>query len=127
MKKKTGNKKQVTYGWELTLNLYGCNLKVISSKKKIQEYTDKLCRLIKMEKFGKTLIPYFGHKKPHTQGYSLVQLIETSSIVSHFSESKKSAYINIFSCRAYDYKKAKKFTAEFFEAKKVESHFITRV
>ncbi len=127
MKKKTENKKQVTYGWELVLNLYGCSLKVLSSKKKIQEYNDKLCRLIRMEKFGKTLIPYFGHKKPHTQGYSLVQLIETSSIVGHFSESKKSAYINIFSCKAYDYKKARKFTAEFFEAKRVKSHFITRV
>lgn len=127
MKKKTRNKKEVTYGWELILNLYGCSLKVISSKKKIQEYTNRLCRLIKMEKFGKTLIPYFGHKKPHTQGYSLVQLIETSSIIGHFSESKKSAYINIFSCRAYDYKKAKKFTVEFFEAKRVKSHFITRV
>jgi len=126
MKKKESTKKQVIYGWELTLNLYGCSLEAISSKKKIQEYTDKLCKLIKMEKFGKTLIPYFGHKKPHTQGYSLVQLIETSSITGHFSESKKSAYINIFSCRAYDYKKAKKFTAEFFGAKRVESHLGVR-
>ena len=29
-------KKKLTFGWELVLNLYGCNLKTISSKKKIQ-------------------------------------------------------------------------------------------
>ena len=50
MKKK---KKEITYGWELILNLYECESAIISSKKKIQEYVDKLCKLIKMEKYGK--------------------------------------------------------------------------
>ena len=119
-------KKKVTFGWELILNLYECDIKSISSKKKIQMYINKLCRLIKMEKYGKTWIPYFGHKKLHTKGYSLVQLIETSSITGHFSESKRSAYINIFSCKYYDHRKAKNFTIKFFQAKKVISHLITR-
>ncbi len=123
MKKK---KKEITYGWELILNLYECESAIISSKKKIQEYVDKLCKLIKMEKYGKAWIPYFGHKKPHTKGYSLVQLIETSSITAHFSEYKKSAYINIFSCKAYDHKKAKEFTKKFFKAKRMKTHFIIR-
>lgn len=119
-------KKIVTFGWELILNLYDCDLSRISSKKKIKEYVDKLCKLIGMKQFGKTWIPYFGHKKPHTKGYSLVQLIETSSITGHFSEAKKSAYINIFSCKVYDHKKAKEFTAKFFGAKKVKNTLLTR-
>jgi len=119
-------KKEVIYGWELILNLYDCDLEIISSKKKIAEYADKLCKLIKMKKFGKAQIPYFGHKKPHTKGYSLIQLIETSSITGHFSEYEKSAYINIFSCKAFDYKKAKEFTKKFFKAKRVKSYFIVR-
>ena len=119
-------KKQTIYGQELIIDLYECDFKKISQKKYIQQYSNKLCRLIKMKKFGKALIPYFGLKKPHTKGYSLVQLIETSSIVGHFSESEKSAYINIFSCKEFDAELAKKFTQKFFGAKKMKTRFLTR-
>ncbi|MBI4846342.1 MAG: S-adenosylmethionine decarboxylase [Candidatus Omnitrophica bacterium] len=114
------------YGYELVLDLFDCDVEVISSKKKLQEYTDKLCKLIKMKKFGKTLIPYFGKREEFTKGYSLVQLIETSSITGHFSEYWKRAYINIFSCMTYDSVLAKKFTKEFFKAKRVKARFLTR-
>jgi S-adenosylmethionine/arginine decarboxylase-like enzyme len=115
-----------TYGWELIINLYQCNREIISSRKKLQQYVDQLCDLIKMKKYGKTLIPYFGINKPHTKGYSLVQLIETSSITGHFSELYNSAYINIFSCQPYDHKLARKFTKEFFQARSIKTHFINR-
>jgi S-adenosylmethionine decarboxylase len=121
-----GMKKNKTYGYELVMDLYGCDIDVISSKKKLKEYIDTLCPLIKMKPFGKTLIPYFGDNAAYTKGYSLVQLIETSSITGHFSELWKTAYINIFSCRVYDEEKAKKFTIEFFKAKKSKVRFIVR-
>ncbi len=119
-------KKQITYGYELIINLYECDLKTISSRRKIKEYVDTLCRLIKMRQYGKTLIPYFGEKAPHTKGYSLVQLIETSSITGHFSESLNSAYINIFSCQYFNKEKARKFTKDFFGAKRIKSYYIKR-
>ncbi len=119
-------KENKTYGYELIINLYDCDQKIISSKSKLKEYIDELCKLIKMEKYGKTIIAYFGEKKPHTKGYSLVQLIETSSIVGHFSDLWKSAYINIFSCKKFDPQVAKKFTKEFFKAQKIKTRFILR-
>jgi len=118
--------KKKTYGYELVMDLYDCDMKVLTSRKKLKEYVDTLCRLIKMKKFGKTLIPYFGDNAAYTKGYSLVQLIETSSITGHFSELWKTAYINIFSCLKYDQEKAKKFTKEFFRAKKARSRFLAR-
>lgn len=118
--------KEKEFGYELVLDLSGCDLEAISSKKKIQEYVDKLCKLIKMKKFGKALIPYFGEKAVHTKGYSLVQLIETSSITGHFSEGWSKAYINIFSCKPYSEKVATEFTKKFFGAKKVRARFLTR-
>ena len=119
-------KKEITYGWELILDLYDCSLETISSKEKIEEFAETLCKLIKMIPYGEPLVPYFGHKKPHTKGYSLVQLIETSSITGHFSEYRKSCHLNIFSCKPYDEKKAKEFTKNFFQAKKITSRFIIR-
>ncbi len=120
--KKTEN----IFGYELVLDLSGCDLAVMSSKKKLAEYVDKLCKLIDMKKFGKVQLPYFGLDKPHTKGYSLLQFIETSSITGHFSEYWRKAYINIFSCKAYDHKLAEKFTQEFFKAESIKSTFLTR-
>ncbi|MCF7873586.1 MAG: S-adenosylmethionine decarboxylase [Candidatus Omnitrophica bacterium] len=115
-----------TYGYELIINLNGCNLDILSSKKKLQCYVDQLCELINMKKFGKTILKYFGKNKDFTKGYSLVQLIETSSITGHFSDKWLTAYINIFSCQPYDHKKARKFTKQFFQAKKISSQLIIR-
>ena len=114
------------FGYELVMDLFGCDKKVITSKKKLQQYTTKLCKLIKMKRYGKTLLPYFGEKEEFTKGYSLVQLIETSSITGHFSDYWGTAYINIFSCKRYDAKLAKKFTKEFFKAKRMKSNLLIR-
>lgn len=114
------------YGYELIINLYGCNKDTISSKEKLQEFVDTLCKLIKMKKYGKTLIPYFGENKAFTKGYTLVQLIETSSITGHFSEYWETAYINIFSCKKFNHQTAKKFAKEFFGAEKANTTFLIR-
>ncbi len=114
------------YGYELIMNLYECDKNIITSRKKLKEYVDKLCKLIKMKKYGKTLLPYFGERQEYTKGYSLVQLIETSSITGHFSDLWGTAYINIFSCQKYDHTKAKKFTQEFFKARRIKVRFIVR-
>ncbi|MBN3040692.1 MAG: S-adenosylmethionine decarboxylase [Candidatus Omnitrophica bacterium] len=118
--------KKKIFGYELVMDLFECDKKVISSSKKLKEYIDKLCKLIKMKKYGKALIPYFGDKQEYTKGYSLVQLIETSSITGHFSEYWSTAYINIFSCKKYDHRLAKRFTTEFFKAKKVKTEYLIR-
>lgn len=115
------------YGQELILNLYDCNLKKISNGREIKKFVIKLCDdVIKMKRYGEPLIPYFGLENPITAGYSLVQLIETSSVTAHFSEHKKSVYLNIFSCAWYDMEKTSQFCQEFFGAKRVQATFLKR-
>ncbi|MFA7676950.1 MAG: S-adenosylmethionine decarboxylase [Candidatus Omnitrophota bacterium] len=118
--------KKKIFGYELILDLFECDNSVITSKKKLKEYVDTLCKLIKMKQYGKTLLPYFGEKAPHTKGYSLVQLIETSSITGHFSDFWSTAYINIFSCKKYNHLIAKEFTRKFFKAKRMKARFLVR-
>jgi S-adenosylmethionine decarboxylase len=118
------NKK--SYGQELILDLSDCHPKVIRSKKKLEEFVDQLCRLIRMKKYGRILISHFGHNSPKTAGYSLVQLIETSSIIGHFSELYNSAYLNIFSCKPFDAQKASQFSKKFFGAKRIRKRTIIR-
>ena len=118
--------KKTVFGYELVLDLSECDLAVMSSKIKLAEYVDRLCKLIKMKKYGKVQLPYFGLEKPQTKGYSLLQFIETSSITGHFSEHWRKCYINIFSCKPYNAKLAAEFTKKFFGAKKAKTRLLVR-
>ena len=123
MKKKIGVKK---FGTELIMDLLDCDPKIIRSKKKISEYSDKICKLIKVKRFGKPIVKRFGFGKDFTAGYSLVQLIETSLVSGHFSELWNRAFINIFSCKSFDEKIARNFTKKFFKARKIKNRVLIR-
>jgi S-adenosylmethionine/arginine decarboxylase-like enzyme len=115
------------FGQELILNLYDCDLETISSGEKIKQFAITLCDdVIHMKRYGEPLVPHFGHDNPVTSGYSLVQLIETSSITAHFSEYKKAVYLNIFSCAWFDAEKATAFVQEYFKAKSVVTSLLKR-
>ena len=79
-----------------------------------------------MKRYGEPLIPHFGHDNPITSGYSLVQLIETSSVTAHFSEYKKTVYLNIFSCAWFDHEKTAAYCQKFFGAKRIEISLVVR-
>ena len=85
-----------------------------------------LCRRIRMKRYGEPILEHFGHKIPLTSGYSLVQLIETSSIIAHFSEATNNAYLNIFSCKPFDPDDAARFCKEFFKAGRVRQRLVVR-
>ena len=105
------------FGAELILDLHGCDPKLIRSKAKLATFARQLCRRIKMKRYGEPILAHFGHKDPMTNGYSLVQLIETSSIVAHFSEGTNKVYLNVFSCKEFDPADAAEFCRKFFKAK----------
>jgi S-adenosylmethionine/arginine decarboxylase-like enzyme len=114
------------YGWELSIDLYECSLEKICKRKHLQEFLEQLCdRVLKVARIGKPIMKRYG--KEHLQGYSIFQLIEVSSIVGHFSEERRSAHIDIFSCAKFNKDRVKKFCKEFFEAKRVRSSFIERL
>jgi S-adenosylmethionine decarboxylase len=116
----------VTFGWELIMDLYECDPEAIASETMIRDFAGRLCKILEMKPYGEPMTPYFGENKEHTKGYSLLQFIETSSITGHFSEFSRAAYINIFSCKAYDMEKAEKFSKDFFGAKRLNSRFLVR-
>ena len=115
------------FGQELILDLYECDLQKISDAESISQFVIKLCdEVIMMKRYGVAQIPHFGHQNPVTAGYSLVQLIETSLVSAHFSEYKKSVYINIFSCKWFDAKKTETFCKKWFGATLSRSRVLQR-
>lgn len=116
-----------TKSWGLltSIDLFDCNPKTLRDGDAIKKFIVELCKLIDMKRFGETLLVRFG-ADPRVQGYSAVQLIETSCISGHFAEDSDSVYIDIFSCKWYDQKKAVEFTKKYFGAKRIESNVILR-
>lgn len=114
------------WGLLTSLDLYHCNPDTIRSADKIRQYVFELCDLIEMRRFGECQVIHFGEDE-RVQGYSMVQLIETSLISGHFANLTNAAYIDIFSCKPYEPEKVTRFTQAFFEAESLEIHTAKRI
>ena len=113
-----------TFGWELNIDLYDCDPKILKSGKSIRKYVVDLCRHLEIKRWGPLTLKHYGNA--HLQGYSFMQLIETSSIIGHFCEAYSTIYIDVFSCKKFDTKKIRDFSAKYFGAKKAISRVMTR-
>lgn len=102
------------WGLDLAINLQSCDLGIILSEDKLTDYIVELCERIDMKRVGE---PQFTYLSPSLAlaGYTVVQLIETSSIVIHLCDQPQTAYFNIFSCKAYNPVMATKFTMDYFK------------
>ena len=112
-------------GFELVLDLQFCD-KTAFSRTKILKYFIRLCKLLKMQPHGKPIFWKDAHKKGHMQGISAIQLIETSSIAIHEFGRGETAFVNIFSCKKFNQKKAENFTKKFFGAERLKARFLLR-
>jgi len=104
--------KDNAWGLLSSIDKYNCNPNRIRDKEVIAGYVSRLCKLIDMKRYGEPIIVHFG--KGEIEGFSLVQLIETSLISAHFANETNRAFIDIFSCKLYDPEKAAQFSMEFF-------------
>ena len=119
------------YGYELVLDLHGCNPRRFN-RKDINDYFTELCQRIDMQKCevhfwdDVGVQPEERQTDPHTKGTSAVCFILTSSIVIHTLDILKTVYVNIFSCKDFDPDLAAAFTRDWFEAATCETTFLTR-
>lgn len=105
------------FGQHLVMDIEGCDVEAITSRTTLERWVVPLVdEVLKMKRYGKTEIHHFGHDDPITSGYTLVQLIETSSITAHFSDHLRTAHIDVFSCRAFDNDAVITFCEETFGA-----------
>lgn len=95
------------WGYQAIINIYGCSAEVISSAAYIARFAKSVCDSIDMVAYGEPIITKFG--SGDAEGYSLVQLIETSLISAHFSDKLGTAFIDVFSCKSFDFIKVARF------------------
>ncbi len=123
---------QKIYGFELILDLHGCDVGKFT-RKSIEGYMVTICDAIGMEREDLHFWDYEGvpeeeiPKDSHLLGVTAVQFITTSNIVIHTLDKLEAVYLNIFSCKKYDTELAEKITREWFGAKDCRTNFIERI
>ncbi|MEW5897004.1 MAG: S-adenosylmethionine decarboxylase [Nanoarchaeota archaeon] len=113
------SKKNLWWGRSVSLNLHGCEPKLLKDPKALEYFAHKLSKLLRMKRMGPTEVKRFGHGD--LRGYSMIQFIETSSIVAHFDEKGQRAFIDVFSCKKYNPKIVIKFCKDYFKAKSLST------
>ena len=114
------------WGLMTSINLYDCDPASIRSAETIKGYVVELCELIGMKRFGECQIVHFG-KDARVEGFSMIQLIETSLISGHFANLTNAAYIDVFSCKPYEPNQIATFSKEFFRASSAQLHILERM
>ena len=117
--------KNKSWGVTTSLDLRSCNPQFIRDGDKIKEFVSKLCILIGVKRAGDCIVVNFGENKK-VEGFSMVQLIDTSLVSSHFANKTNSAYLDIFSCKYYNPEEVANFCKEFFQAKDCQAHYFFR-
>ena len=89
------------WGQHLIADMGGCDRSAVTSESAIRAFCRELVERIGMSPFGEPMIAHFAKHDPRASGYTLVQLIETSSITAHFAEVSGDVYLDVFSCKEF--------------------------
>lgn len=125
-------KNRKAYGKELILDLHSCDPKTFK-RKAIKKYFIDLCKMIKMNRCKLYWWDDYGLPKeerqtePHLKGTSAIQFILTSNIVIHTLDMMGHVYINIFSCKDFNVKKATNYSRTYFKGKVVNAKVVKRI
>ena len=114
------------WGYHLILDCKGGDLAKVRSSDNISQFVRTLVTRIDMVACGEPKIKHFATNNPNAAGFSLVQLIETSSITGHFVDLNGDSYIDVFSCKSFDIEKVKELVKQFFSPKQIKVTYLTR-
>src|SRR5580765_991938 len=114
------------WGHHLLLDLAGCRLEVVRSRDALRDFVAELVEAIDMVAYGEPLLAHFAVHSPQAAGWSVVQLIETSAITGHFCDANGDAYVDVFSCKAFDPAAALAVVERLLAPRSIESRLVAR-
>lgn len=109
--------KKKIYGLQLDIELFGCEYKIMRSKKKIEKFLREATHLTGLKTYGEPIVKRFMGGNGWEEGYSAFQFLTSSSITVHCIEPDKVIFISVFSCGVFDAKVMADFTKSYFRAK----------
>jgi len=112
------------WGYHLALDCKNCNLTAITSAEVIKHFAKELVKEIDMVAYGEPQVVNFG--SGNKEGYTLVQLIETSNICAHFANEDRAAYIDVFSCKPFPLTRVIDTVEKIFQPETIKTHYLLR-
>lgn len=120
------------WGYELIIDANKADNRSIRSLENIKAFIDELIIVTDMKKMCDLHSCYIAdtpdNRKKGIVGWSIVQLIETSSITIHLCEGKYNGdiYLNFFSCKSFNPDDVKKLLVQYFNCNITNSMMINR-
>ncbi len=107
------------YGKSISIDLHNCDASLFT-RKHLKRFVKELCNYIDMIPSKRVWWDYKWHPvakrnaPPHLKGISLVQFIQTSTIVIHTLDDLRAVYIDMFSCKDFSPTKVLEFCEVWF-------------
>jgi S-adenosylmethionine decarboxylase len=116
------------FGPHLTIDLYGCDPRLLSDCEHLYRILDEMPALLDMKKISKPqILQYEGSAGTFDRGgISAFVIIATSHISIHTFVAQRYASVDIFSCKPFDTEKAARYITGKFRAKKAEINLLSR-
>ena len=89
------------WGHHLVLDVKGCQIDRARDPEYIAHFIKDLVNLIDMVPYGEPQVVHFADGTDKA-GWTVIQLIQTSSIVGHFLDDNGDLYLDVFSCKDFE-------------------------
>ena len=114
------------WGYHATFDISDCNREQIGSEDNHRAFLKELVKEIDMVAYGEPVLAHFANHDPSKGGYTIIQMIETSSITGHFVDSNGDAYVDVFSCKPFSIATASKVIQKYYSPSCQVPHMMYR-
>ena len=118
------------WGFHLIADVGGCCVESMKSQEHIQLFLVELLEKTKMNALGDPIFKYIPPTpeaiEKEIDGFSVVQIITTSSVVMHFVDSRSAIFIDFFSCKLFDIEEVKEIIKKYFNYTSIKTKYMER-
>lgn len=114
------------FGMELAIDLHHCKLEKMDLPH-LLDFLKQMLVISDMTAHGEPVVwDALESDELHIKGYSILQLIKTSSIVIHTMDKTQLICVNLFSCKPFEPEAITKLATEFFQCTDVTTKVLQR-
>ena len=114
------------WGHHLILDCGKCDSTRMSDYDNVDAWIRDLVVAIDMQPIGSPRIEYTAGDLVDKAGFTVVQVIVTSSITAHFVDAYGQIYLDVFSCKEFDPKVVESSISHHFGCTTFRKYFLTR-
>ena len=119
-------KTENAFGPHLMLDLHKCDRKILVDKEKMRSLLSNLPGQIGMTRISEPHVMTYKDKWAETPGVTGFVILAESHISLHTFPDDDYVFLDIFSCRNFDYESVKGFLVRFFGSQSPKTHLVER-